>query len=48
VALAAPRVPAEPDPAAHDALAGTILTDTELIPAARRVALAPIIGRYLP
>ncbi len=47
VARAAPRVPAEPDPAAHDALAGTILTDPELIPVERRDALAPIIGRYL-
>lgn len=47
VARAAPQVPHEPDPAAHDALAGAILTQPDLIPSARREELAPIIGRYL-
>ena len=47
VARAASRVPAEPDPAAANALAGAIMTAPDQIPAARKEALEPIIGRYL-
>jgi len=47
VAHAAPQVPAEPDAAAANALAGAIMTAPDQIPAARREALEPIIGRYM-
>ena len=47
VARAAPNVPAEPDPAAANALAGAIMTPPDQIPAARKEALEPIIGRYV-
>ena len=47
VALAAPNVPRELDPAAANALKGALMTAPEDIPPARREALEPILGRYL-
>jgi 5'-methylthioadenosine phosphorylase len=44
---AAAAIPAEPDPAAANALAGAILTAPDAIPERRKADLAPIIGRYL-
>ncbi len=48
VAHAAPRVPAEPDPVAADAMALALLTPRESIPAERLADLEPILGRYFP
>jgi 5'-methylthioadenosine phosphorylase len=47
VAGVAPHLPASRDCACAQALATAIITDRSRIPAARRAALAPLVGKYL-